>query len=297
MTITISTTPKMMGHPFQGLAETTEGASPGAGSATAIPVKTLDIAIDGKWENVETLSNEDLTDMVRTDGVQGFKVSGPVNANVYAWIQWLLNAQSLVPSAGTIWEPKSCWTSIKLQGSSSPTYLGFHGVKPHSGSLKLPAGKLQQYDITCGCISMDDPTTSAPAGVTLTSTFPGAGYYRTGNSNAVFSWNSVAYKYRELTLNVNRNNDRVMVGGADVPFTDAPMGREITLQIKALWNDLTLYNDWKSQTRRAVSIGVESAKAITTNNGLLTKCGLPIDATSNEVQAQQWDIRMFDGTA
>jgi hypothetical protein len=289
----------MMSIPLQHFAEVIEGTPQGAGTMVVVPAKSVDVNIDGKYEPIDIFGNEDLADEVRVDGVQGFRASGPGDANAYDLLKWLINSQDFTPSAGNIWEPKTFVTGIKLQGNASTTYLVWKGVKPLSGSWKIAGGKIQNWSIEFGCISMADPSTTPPAGLVISSTFPMSGWYRSGDAAAVFTWNGTQYKYRETTVAVGRNMDRVMAGGSDDPFTQAPIGREINIQIKALWNDLTLYTDWKNQTKRTVSLGVTSGKTVAsgTNKGLLKKCGIPIDGSSNEVQPQSWDIRLFTASA
>lgn len=290
----VATTARLVKKPLQWIAETVEGTFPTSGTLTTVPFSNLEFTIDGQHVDVAQVGPEDFLTSIKGVPVEEFRITGPMLDTDL--VKWLVNAQNFGTPTGTISESRSFLTSIYLNGTEN--YLKFTGVKPKSGSIKMERGKPHELSIEFVCMDIADPTTSAPTGVTISSTFPtGTPYHH--KSGASVSWNGSTIPARSITLNINRSTSAEEVLDSYTPYTVLPHMRDMTANISGMWLGNTLLTDYNSDTARQAIFTLTSTgpKTITCATAKLLKSNIPIDAGDTEAVPQNWDMRLFSAVA
>lgn len=290
----VLTTARLVKKPLQWIAEVTEGTFPTSGTLTTVPFSNLEFNIDGQHVDVAQVGPEDFLTSVKGATMKDFRITGPMLDTDL--LKWLINAQNFGTPTGTISESRSFLTSIYLNGTEN--YLKFTGVKPKSGSLKMERGKPHELSIDFQCMDISDPTTSAPTGVTISTTFPTGTVYH-HKSGADFSWNGSSVVARSVTININRNTTQEEVLNSYTPYAILPHQRDMTANVEGLWVGNTLLTDFNSDTARQAifTVSTTGSKTITCATAKLTKSNIPIDSGDSSAVPQNWDMRLFSAVA
>lgn len=288
------TTVRKIKKPVQILAETTEGTFPATGSFVSFPCSSLEWEIDGQYVNVEQIGVEDIMEAAQGNLVTGIRTTGPLIDTVL--LQRLMNAANDTTPAGTVSEPLSLLYSQLIDGTE--TYFKFVGVRVKSGSIKCERGKPHELSVSWECIELLTPTTTAPTGVTMVTTFPSGSVYKHKDMGAsALVWNSIALKFGSLTINVDRATKSIHIAGQSKPYAVEPMKRALTGSASLLYLDHTAYTELNTDTERAYTVTLNSTGPKTiTGNGKITKVKKTNDAGGGDAIMADIDLVLTTAT-
>ena len=253
----ITTTVQLLKKPLQFLAETTEGTTPGAGTATVCPpVKSISIKKDGNYVDVAQVGPEDLAKLVQ--GEQSFESSVTFYASSTstdeAFFQRAIQAANFGTPAGTISETFSMWFTFYLNGTTENIVI-FKGTRSKNVSIKGAVGKPHEITIDFVHTNITKPVAgSTPAGVTSVTTF---------NAGTIHDWLSGGVSpvavigstldCVEFNCTINRNTSADYVLGTVTPFSSQSHGRRISGDLKNLYTVVTQEGNYDTPTTGTIT--------------------------------------------
>lgn len=288
-----TTTHRKIKHPLQSFVETTEGQFPVTGTGVAYPFATLELEVDGQYQDVGQCGPEELLTLVKNTEINTFRITAPINADIWDLIKWFTKPLNFDSPSGTAAESRSFLFSIRLNGIIN--YIKMLGVKPKSYSAKITGGRVDEVTFEFSCVDIADPTTSAPTGVTLATVFPSGAVYRGGQASLSFNGQSITFK--ELTLNVNRGTEGDEVAGQDIVYGNQVYMLDVAGSFTALWGvNSSPLTDYNADTEASLEITFAASKTITFN-AKLTKRKNSLDNGSSVAAPEIWDFKFIDSMA
>jgi len=256
-----STTAQLLSGPVQYIEETTEGTTPTSGSTTSISATTVSIKKDGQFVDISQLGPEDLIAIIQ--GASKPESQIKLNLLSSTFLKYLTNAANYATATGTISATLSIIIPIYL--NNTVNYIVMKGSRPKSGSIALEVGKKHEVTIEFAHTSIAAPTSTAPSGLTLTTTFPSGAVWGwlDGGADPV-SWNSVAQNCKKITININRNTTPDHTLGNYAPYGTQPHGRRISGDFVCLWTTNTLEADHDAGTARTLAVVLKSSTSTLT---------------------------------
>lgn len=276
-----TTTAQLLVKPVQYIAETTEGTIPTTGSCTVFgAVDSVAIKKDGNYVEVGQLGPEDLLALVT--GQKTYETQWKMSVTDITLISRAINAANYGTPAGTVSETISIVLPIYLNGVAN--YIVFKGSRPKDITYTKEVGKEDKATVSFSHMSIVAPSTSAPSGLTLSSTFPSGAIFDwlSGGANPV-SWNGSALDCKKISITINRNTKPDHTLGNEDPYSTQPHGRRIGGDFSVLWTVSTLEADYDSKTARTLAIVLKTAAGtLTCSNAKITNYSRDLDVGSDE---------------
>lgn len=257
----ITTTAQLLSHPYQFLVETTEGTTPGAGSFTvAPPCKSISVKKDGGYVDVAQIGPEDLAKLVQ--GLQTFETSvvfySSATAGDEAFFARAINAANIGTPAGTISETYSALIGFRL--NNVVNYMVMKGTRAKSVSIKASLGNPHEITIEFVHTNIPFPTTAAPAGTTVSTTF---------NTGVINDWLSggtapvtvigAVIDATEFNCTINRNTKVEHTLGNKNPHSSQPHGRRIAGDFNNLYTVVTNETAYDAATTGTILFVLQTA--------------------------------------
>lgn len=274
--------------PVQYIAETTEGTTPTTGSTTALSCKMLSIKKDGQFVDVGQLGTEDLLAIIQ--GAKKPESQIKIVADSIGFISRAINSQNIGTIAGTISETFSLIVPIYL--NNTVNYIVFKGCREKQIAINMEISKDIEFTIDLVNTSIAVPTSSAPTGLTLTTTFPTTSPYSwTTGGNSPISWNGSALNAKKCSVTINRNTTVDHTLGNTAPYSSLNHGRRITAEISGLWTESTAETDHDAGTARALVVNIDSTEAVLTiSNAKIKTYGRDVDEADTEATVENLGI-------
>lgn len=285
-------TARKIKHPFQTLVETSEGEFPGSGTMTAFPVATIEFEIDGQFVDVGQIGPEALLALIKGNVISRVRLTSALTADSWNLLKWLATPMDFDTPTNTPAESRSGLFSIRLP--TTVTYIKLLGMKPIQGSVKISPGSPHEFSCEYTCSGgIADPTTSAPAGVTLATAFPSGAVYHAKNASLSFNSNTITFK--ELNITINRGTEDETVAGQELPYGSQAYMLDAAGNFTALWGiNSSPLTDFNADTEASMVITFHTSKTLTFD-AKLTKKKTSVDNKSNAAAPEIWDFKHIDG--
>lgn len=281
MTVKKTTTPQLVVYPLQYIPEVTEGTVPTSGTPIAVGLNSMiSIKKDGQWVEVAQLGPEDLAGL--TQGPQKYPVQvkyNPVDSNL---LKIAVNSANYGTPTGTISTSLSFILAAYFNGTIN--YIVFSGVRPGQIQYDRDIGKPDVVSIDLVCMSIAAPTSSAPTGLTLVTTFltGPAWNWLSGGANPLTDGGS-SQDCKKFSITVNRNVKEDYTLGNLNPFGTQPHGRRIAWNADCLWDSQSTFeSDFAAGTPRTMILTLlTSTSVLTLSNAYKTNYSRDEDVSSD----------------
>jgi hypothetical protein len=284
-------TKRSIKHPFQTFVETTDGTFPGSGTGTAFPFATLEFEIDGQYIDVGQVGPEDLLALIRGNKISRVRLSTVLSADTWNLLKWLATKIDFDTPSDTPAESRSGLFSVRF--GSNVNYIKILGMKPESGDLKVESGKPIEFAVTFSVMDINDPTTTAPVGVTLATAFPSGAVYH--HKNAALSFNGTSITVKSFNCSINRGTEEETVIGQETPYGNQAMFLDATGQFSGLWGvNASPLTDFNADTKGSMVLTFAASKTLTFNAKLL-KQKVSVDNKGSGGIPMMWDFKYIDG--
>ena len=263
------TSAELIIKPIQAIEETTEGQPPATGTPFVIGVNSMiSLKRNGQWVEVPQLSEEDLVGFVQ--GPQKYPVQIKYNPVDSTFAKYGANAADYGTPAGTISASLTIIFSMYINGTEK--YIVISGVRPDQIQFDFNIGK--PIDITVDCASMviQEPSASAPAGLTLATT-PAVGPiwdWLSGGASPI-SDGGTGQNIKKFSVTIKRNVKEEYTLGAKDPFATLSHGRRIAISGDVLYDGTSTFeDDQKTKTLKTMIITLKTTTSTLTlsNRGI-----------------------------
>lgn len=266
----VTTTPKLWVKPWQSVAESIEGTTPGTPNFSTLgaqPVYSFGFAKKNNSDHPTQIGSEDVLANIQGWEEVTFKVG--VYMDDIDYVKRFINAANPGTPTGTISETLTEFYSFRLGGTEN--YRIFKGCREVSGTLNLEIGKPITCEIDKVAVTNATPaTTNGFTTPTLVSTFPSSAIMHWASVANNVTWAASAFQATKATVNVNRNTKLDPILGTVTPNGSQPYDRNITYSIENLYSGTTIETDYEAGTERTMTILVNGSNTLTLSNCLIT---------------------------
>lgn len=276
-----TTTAQLVSHPLQFIVETTEGTQ-ATGTATVVGiVDSLGIKKDGAYIEVGQLGPEDLASLIK--GLETFEWQVSIKPTSETFFKRGIVAANYGTPAGTVSETMSVFFAIYLNGTIN--YINFLGSRPRDITYAREKGKDDICTMNFKSTDITAPSTTPPATVTLSSTFPtGTVWSHITGGATPLSVSGVGVNATKFSITVNRNTTEDHTLGNTKPYGTQPHGRRIGGDFMILWSNDDVEVLYDAETLHTIALVLNSTGPVTLtcSNSAITTHGKDIDQASDE---------------
>ncbi len=221
---------------------------------------------------IRNLGSEDLKYVVK--GQDNYDLTLDYALQTSAFAKYLVNSQG--GGAGSIDKTLSILIAPKINGTAQ--YLQALYCRPDSGSLKWQLGKETRANIKLFAQSIQAYTNTNPVGSGSFATDPGTNpWIFTDPGSAGVTIGGTAFDINDLTINFNRNLQRVRAIGQSTARYIVPSVRDITFDITILLEATSNYSALLNGTSQTIVAPLKaSTSVLTLSNAYFVKQGKSI---------------------
>jgi hypothetical protein len=228
---------------------------------------------------IRNLGSEDLKYI--TPGATEFELDVDYAMQTSTFAKYFANAQG--GGSGSIDASLSMLIAPKVSGTVE--YLVATGCRPDSGSIKWQLGKELRATAKLFAQNLAAYTTASPIGTGTFASDPGTAPWKFTDPGASgITVGSAAYDVQELTVNFNRNMQRIRaIGSQNVKYL-VPGVRDITFDLTILLEDVGAYSAELNGTLQTITAPLKNGTStLTLSNAVFKKVGKSIKVNSEVI--------------
>ncbi|HZW58255.1 MAG TPA: phage tail tube protein [Nitrososphaerales archaeon] len=221
---------------------------------------------------IRNLGTEDLKSVVK--GADNYDVTLDYALQASTFLKYLVNSQG--GGAGSIDKSLSVLISPKISGTTN--YLEALGCRPDSGSIKWQLGKELRGNLKLFAQSISAYTSTDPTGTGSHASDPGTTpWVFTDPGASGITFGGTAYDIQDMTVNFNRNLQRVRAIGQSTAKYIVPSIRDITFDVTIMLEATANYSALLNNTSQTIAAPLKNGTSILTlSNAFFQKQGKSI---------------------